>query len=410
MRRITPLVITCAFAFISTFSVASTVQVGSCLSGLVKFTTIQAAINAVPSGSIIKICPGNYNEQLLITDSLTLVGVAHAGANAVVIYPPAGGLVQNTSDPRGPVAAQILVQSPTAGAPISVSISNLTVDGTGNNYNTDDLRGILYQDAGGTVNHVAVRNEIPGDVPTGIQSGQGIMVETTSFSDPVTLSVLNSSVHNYNKNGILARYAGATLNASGNFVQGYGPTSVIAQNGIELAFNGAAGSIKSNTVIENFYTGTNATASDILLYDASEALGNVSVSANTVGSSNIAIAVVSATTGLGDFATVSGNKIMASSAYDGIDVCSNSNTITSNMIFNSTESGVHLDASCGTGNNNSVKGNTILESACAGILEDPGTTNTVGTNTYYTVPTQIASSCPAPAAATRIKTVNKFKP
>jgi hypothetical protein len=264
MRRITSLAITCAFlACISALSAASTVQVGSCLSGLVKFTTIQAAINSVPSGSTIKICPGNYREQLLITDSLILLGVAHAGSDAVVIYPPTAGLVQNTTDQRGAVAAQILVQSPTS-TPISVSLSNLTVDGTGNNYNNDDLRGILYQDAGGTVNHVAVRNEIPGDVPTGIQSGQGIMVETTNFSGPATLNVLSSSVHNYNKNGILARYAGATLNATGNYVQGFGPTGVIGQNGIELAFGGAAGTIKSNTVIDNFYTGTDATASDIL--------------------------------------------------------------------------------------------------------------------------------------------------
>jgi parallel beta-helix repeat protein len=412
MRRITSLAITCAFlACISALSAASTVQVGSCLSGLVKFTTIQAAINSVPSGSTIKICPGNYREQLLITDSLILLGVAHAGSDAVVIYPPTAGLVQNTTDQRGAVAAQILVQSPTS-TPISVSLSNLTVDGTGNNYNNDDLRGILYQDAGGTVNHVAVRNEIPGDVPTGIQSGQGIMVETTNFSGPATLNVLSSSVHNYNKNGILARYAGATLNATGNYVQGFGPTGVIGQNGIELAFGGAAGTIKSNTVIDNFYTGTDATASDILLYDASDTLGTVTVSGNTVGNSNIGIAIVAATVGTyGDFAAVSGNKVMASSLFDGIDVCSNNNTVTSNTIFNSTESGIHLDASCGTtGSNNSVKGNTILESACAGILQDPGTTNTIGTNTYYTVPTLVAASCPAPAALARVRTVNRFKP
>ncbi len=413
MRRITSFAITCALvACISALSMASTVEVGNCLSGLVNFTTIQDAINAVPPASTIKICPGNYHEQLLITESLSLVGVAHAGADAVVIYPPAAGLVQNTTDPRGAVAAQILVQRPTAGAPISVSISNITVDGTGNNYNTDDLRGILYQDAGGTVNHVAVRNEVPGDVPTGIQSGQGIMVETTNFPDPVILTVQNSSVHNYNKNGILARYTGATLNATGNYVQGYGPTGVIAQNGSELAFGGAAGTIKSNTVIENFYTGADATASDILLYDASNSAGTVTVSGNTAGNSNIAIAVVTDLPGTyGDFATVSGNKIMASSAFDGIDVCTNNNTITSNTIFNSTESGVHLDASCGTtGNNNSVKGNTILESACAGILKDSGTTNTLGTNAYFTVPTQIATSCPAPAAPGRVRTLNKFKP
>jgi|SRR5581483_5414015 len=420
MRRITSLAITCAFiACVSAVSMASTVQVGGCLSGLVNFTSIQAAIHAVPPGSTIKVCPGDYYEQLLITKKLSLVGIPSGTsptANAVVIHPPAAGLVANTSDERGAVAAQILVQRPQTAAPIGlVSISNLTVDGTGNNYNTDDLRGILYQDAGGTVNHVAVRNELPGDTFSGIQSGQGIMVETTNFQGTtVTLNVLSSSVHNYNKNGILARHAGATLNATGNYVQGNGPTTVIAQNGIELAYEGAAGTIKGNTVIDNFYTQADATASDILLYDAAE--NGVVVSGNTLGNSNVPISLYAATPGTyGDNVSVTLNKIFGTSAFDGIDACSNGNTITSNTIFNSAQSGIHLDAGCGgtTGNSNGVSGNTIEESACAGILDDTGS-NTIGTNTYYTVPFQVTNSTTSctipPAIARAAKTVNRFKP
>ncbi|SRR5581483_2207525 len=410
MRRITALAITCVFvACAGAFSMAATVQVGNCLVNVVNYPTIQDAINNTPSGNTIKICPGNYYEQLLINKTLTLVGIASGGADAVVIYPPAGGLTVNTSDARGYVAAQILVQGATG-----VSISNLTVDGTGNQYNNNDLRGILYQDASGTVNHVAVRNEVPNDTPTGIQSGQGIMVETTS-SPSAILNVLNSSVHNYNKNGILARYAGAVLNATGNFVQGSGPISYIAQNGIELAFGGAAGTIKGNTVIDNFYIPTDSSSSDILLFDASETAGTVAVSGNTVGNSNIGIAVVSVTAGLGDYASVTSNKIMGTSTFDGIDVCSNGNTVKGNFIFNSAQSGVHLDAGCGaTGNSNTATGNTILESACAGVLEDSGATgNAHIPNTYYTVPlpyTHSTAGCTIPAAAARVKTQNRFRP
>lgn len=390
---------------VSTLSVAVTVQVGGCLN-IVNFTTIQAAINAVPPGSIIKVCPGNYPEQLLITKKLTLMGIVSGTQDAVVISPPPGGLSVNTSDLRGPVAAQILVQNATG-----VLITNLTVDGKGNNYNNDDLRGVLYQDASGTVNHVAVRNEVPGDIPTGIQSGQGIMVETTTSASAV-LTVQNSSVHNYNKNGILARYTGAVLNATGNYVQGYGPTSIIAQNGIELAFSGAAGIIKGNTVIDNFYIPTDSSASDILLYEAAES--GVVVSGNTAGNSNIAIALFAATPGTyGDNVSVTGNKIFGTSTFDGIDACSNGNTITGNFIFNSAQSGVHLDASCGTtGTGNAVSGNTIEESACAGILDDTGS-NTFGTNTYYTVPFTLTSStagCPLSAAPTRARPRTKVRP
>jgi parallel beta-helix repeat protein len=85
---------------------------------------------------------------------------------------------------------------------------------------------------------------------------------------------------------------------------------------------------------------------------------------------------------------------MGTAAYDAIDVCSNGNTVSSNTIFDSAESAIHLDASCsGTGNNNTVNTNTMLESDCAGILSDPGTSgNTLGSQTYYTVPFQKATS------------------
>jgi parallel beta-helix repeat protein len=284
------------------------------------------------------------------------------------------------------------------------------VDGKGNQYNNDDLRGILYQDATGTVKNVAVRNEVPNDTPAGIQSGQGIMVETTNSSSAI-LTVLNSSVHNYNKNGILARYTGAVLIATGNYVQGYGPTDVIAQNGIELAFLGATGTIKNNTVIDNFYSPNTSSSSDILLYDAKQN-GSIVVSGNTLGNSNVAISLFTSTPGTyGDGVSVTGNKIFGTSTFDGIDVCTNGNAITGNTVFNSAQSGIHLDASCGgTGIGNGVTGNTILESACAGILTDSGTGTVGANNTYYTVPFPVTSSiasCTVPGGQARAKNAPK---
>jgi parallel beta-helix repeat protein len=390
---------------------ASTVAVGTCPTTYITFSAIQTAINAVPAGSIIKICPGNYYEQLSITKKLTLQGIVFGTQDAVVIYPPAGGLVANSTDARGAVAAHVLVQNANP-----VSISNLTVDSIGNQYNNDDLRGILYQDASGTVNHVAVRNVVPNDTPTGIQSGQGIMVETTSSSS-ANLTVENSSVHNYNKNGIVARYSGANLIATGNYVQGNGvvASGLAAQNGIELAFNGATGTIKNNTVIDNIYGDASvATSSDILLYDSAENAG-ITVSGNVLGNSQETIALISATGGLGDGVTVTGNKIFGTSSFDGVDACNNNNTITGNTIFNTAQSGVHLDSSCGgTGNNNVVSGNTVLESACAGYLIDAGTSgNGTPVGTFYTVPFTITSttgSCTIPIGPVHAKAAHKVQP
>lgn len=382
-----------------------------CLTGLTSFSSIGAAITAVAAGAVIKVCPGTYAEQVVITKKLTLEGVENStttpAQDAVVITPPAGGVVQKTTDARGAVAPQILVQN-TAGP---VNISNLTVDGTGNQYAGDDLRGILYQDASGTVNHVAVRNEVPNDTPTGDQSGQGIFVETTNTSS-ASLTVENSSVHNYNKNGIVARYVGATLVANGNYVQGSGPISYIAQNGIEIAF-GAGGTIENNTVIDNFYIPTTDTASDILLYDSADGV-SVAVTGNVTGNSNIAIGLETDTPGtLGDGVFVSKNKIFGTSTFDGIDLCTNGNTVTSNIIFNSAQSGIHLDASCGAGTGNSVTGNTILESACAGILVDSGAGGTTTPDTFFTVPFAVTSSvasCTPPGAGVLARAQHRPRP
>jgi parallel beta-helix repeat protein len=212
----------------------------------------------------------------------------------------------------------------------------------------------------------------------------------------------------------VARYAGATLTAIGNYVQGSGPIDVIAQNGIELAFNGATGTIKNNTVIDNFYTPTTSSSSDILLFDAKED-ASIAVSGNTLGNSNIAISLFTdAPVGtFGDGVSVTGNKILGTSTFDGIDVCTNSNIITGNTIFDSAQSGIHLDASCsGTGTGNNVKLNIILESACAGILADSGT-GIVGANTFYTVPfptTSSTASCTVPGGQARAKTARKPQP
>lgn len=386
-----------------------TVAVGSCTS-LVNFATIQQAIAAVPSGSTIKVCPGTYHEQLLITQKVTITGISYGGTDLVLIVPPASGLVANTVDvdnPSLPIAAQILVQN-TDGP---VLISDVTVDGTGNGISScsPELQGILYQSSSGTLNHVTVRNETLGAGLGGCQSGQGIFVETvTGLTSTVTVE--NSSVHAYNKNGITGHDVGTTLTVSGNYVQGAGivPVGGAAQNGIELAF-GAAGKVVGNTVINNIYgDSTVAASADILLYDTAANTG-ITVSKNVLGESQLPIGIFTDTAGLGDGVSVTDNKILGTSAYDAIDVCTNGNTIKANTLFNSAESGIHFDASCGsTGNNNTVTGNTFVESYCAGILSDAGTSgNALGSELYHNVPFTTTSSInkcnipPGPSGATK---------
>jgi hypothetical protein len=406
---------------------STTVAVGSC-TPYVNFATIQQAVNASPSGTVIKVCPGTYHEQVAINESLTLEGVAYAIEDAVVIAPPKGGLVANAvdMDPEppnsgAPIAAQILVENATTA--ITVTISNLTVDGLGNQVSgcSPNVVGILYSNASGTVNHVAVRNQVPGDTLSGCQSGEAIYVQTSTGASVVTVE--NSSVHNYNKNGITGNDAGTTLNVTGSYVEGSGALGdgYSAQNGIQIAF-GAAGKVTTSVVTDNSYVGPTYGASDILLYDAAEN-SSIAITGNIAGNSQIPIGLYTDTAGLGDGVTVTSNKIFGALTFDAIDVCTNGNTLKLNNIFNSAESGIHLDASCGsTGTGNTLASNTILESACAGILDDTGgSSNTIVSGTYYTVPfpvTGSTASCTIPgpagstadARSTRAKAARKFSP
>jgi parallel beta-helix repeat protein len=93
------------------------------------------------------------------------------------------------------------------------------------------------------------------------------------------------------------------------------------------------------------------------------------VSNNSVGSTQFGIFIGN------NSDTVNANRVIGTQIFDGIDVCGNSNTVTSNVINSSSEAAVHLDDSC-TGN--MVKSNSLNE-ACAGILTGTGTSGNTTT-------------------------------
>src|SRR5581483_4984885 len=157
-------VVIIAIALQTAVAFAATVQVGTapfCKGTLVHFSTITAAVEAVPSGSTVYVCPGTYPEQVsIISKQISLIGV-QTTTGTPTITSPAGGLVANSTSlsSGNPIAAQILIQ----GAPGLSNVSNLSVDGSGNNVtgcSPPTIIGIYYQNSSGTVNHVATRNQL----------------------------------------------------------------------------------------------------------------------------------------------------------------------------------------------------------------------------------------------------------
>ena len=96
----------------SAFSaMAANVAVGSCKPSLPSYPDIQQAVNSVPAGSTIQVCPGSYPQQVVINKDLIIKGIASGNQGAAIITVPAGGLVQNTASlaTGRPIAAQLLV-------------------------------------------------------------------------------------------------------------------------------------------------------------------------------------------------------------------------------------------------------------------------------------------------------------
>ena|ERR1700687_3931984 len=376
---------------LSGYSFASIVAVGNpaCQPSLVHFANIQSAVTSVPAGSTIRVCPGNYPEQVsIINKNLTLIGVPFGTSDAAVVVVPGGGLATNgVTDIFGfPTAAQIFVQN------AAVTISHLTVDGA-NDGITDcsvDPIGIYFQNASGTITSNAVRNVL---LPPGLQGCQtGLAINVESVGAPPTVTISSNSVRNYDKNGITASghddgSPGPNVTVTGNTIIGLGATTVTAQNGIQVGY-GATGTVSSNNVVDDIYINPpNCNpcygASGILIFGSA----GVTVSSNTVESTQFGIVPVTEAAGkTANGTVVKSNHVGGTQNYDAIDLCSDGNTAQSNIIYGSSQDGIHTDDTCppSTGSSNTVTGNTINE-ACAGILLGSGTGNTTAPNSFLNV-------------------------
>src|SRR5467141_1409550 len=321
------------------------------------FSRIQDAVDAATPGAVIRVCKGNYAEQVAIRKPLTIA--ADSGA---VVMPSA--MRQNTTSlvDGSPLATAILVADTT-----DVSVEGLIVDGANNGVPQCSPRvfGIAFQNASGEISHVAIRNFKLGTGLGDCQSGTGIFVQSGG-GGVSNVEIEKSTIHDFQKNGITADEVGTQVSVHGNVVTGIGPTTGAAQNGIQIGF-GAGGAISSNTVTNNLWSP--CTAADTCAAVATNILvtqsDGVEVSDNRAGISQIEIFVH------GNQGLVTGNETFASSVFDGIRIEGDGNRVRHNRVFNGAESGVFV-----AGNNNVVEHNKITEAA-VGILKQAGSLGNV---------------------------------
>lgn len=207
-------------------------------------TAIQDAVNHAAAGDTVCVGTGIYNEQVTITKPLALRGNSYTHT----IIQPSSVVANTTNLATGePIAAIVLVDETTG-----VAVTDLTVDGgaAGDTFGcVPGFAGIFYRASSGSIERTLVIN-IVHPSRLGCQDVLGIFVQ----SDPIepgpnaSVTILDSWVAYYGKNGITANELGTSVAVQGGIVSGLADVpGVAAQNGIQIAF-GARGTVTGSLI------------------------------------------------------------------------------------------------------------------------------------------------------------------
>jgi hypothetical protein len=329
MRTLTIPKIVLSITFFTSAVMAQTVQVGTCLAHLKSYQSISQAVSSVPAYSTVLVCPGEYPEQVTITQPLTLRGVKIGNAANPTITVPTGGLTQSVISPVNSARMffQVLVLNTESEG---VTINDLAVNGSSaaNASLNGWMDGIYYQNSSGRVSGVATFGQV------GNGYGFGIFFDNTS-STAKTVTVQHNSIHDFDAEGIRSNGSPTptlTLSIKSNSVIGSNTGNNAVYNGIDL--QGSVGSVSDNFVAIPPGVATNG----IGIYVTS----NTTVSSNTV--ENWAIFAG------GDSNLVEENKLSLSR----ITILGNNNIVRGNSLFDG--SGISLTCQA---SGNSIANNVI---------------------------------------------------
>jgi len=220
----------------------------------VDYSTIQAAVDAAASNDVIRIAPGVYTNQVVITDkNLTL-----SGPGAVLRATP--GMQQSL--------APYSFFTPLLGIFESeVVVSGLTLEGERlADSPTSDFVGIYFLSASGRVEDCRITGFRGSMLGTSDQWAEGVRaVNPQSLgAGPVDIQVLRSTFADNVVSIELVGDAGpgfdptllrTTFTVSDNTIVGNGPDATGRQLGINI-FAGTSGEVKRNTITDHAYTGT----------------------------------------------------------------------------------------------------------------------------------------------------------
>jgi hypothetical protein len=269
------------------------------------YTSVQAAVNAASPGDTVYLCGTTpFKGQVIISKSITLTGSAGATISATNPWVASADALPPQFASDGLFVPQAIVLA--WGQGVHATIKGLTIAGplpsTTGGCAEQDFGILVIGGASAQISGDAVTN-IRDANPSlfGCQFGVGIMIgreywptaadfgtdKVEDFAGSATIT--HTTVSGYQKGGIVVDGPKASAIVSDNTVTGVGPTTGIAQNGIQVS-RGAAGKVLDNTVRGNQYTGGGAASSaGVLLYGGcgDPLVTGVSVTGNTLTNNDV---------------------------------------------------------------------------------------------------------------------------
>jgi parallel beta-helix repeat protein len=320
------------------------------------YKTIQSAVNAAVPGDRINVCKGLYQEQVTFIsgkDNIRLVSVSNW--QAIIKLPP--GAIAGS----GGIA---IVRVTSANG---VTILGFTITGPGYLPCNSINYGVRVEGGGSANilgNHIIdIRDNPLGGCQNGVAVGVGRAIEGQTGS----AQIIGNVIERYQKNGPTVSNVGSSAAIAFNRVFGIGPTTKIAQNGIQVS-GGATATIRHNFVANNIYTPQTVVSTGVLLFTT----GQVVTERNTVTSNDVNIYMIDAAGG----SRTTDNRVRGGT-FDGVAVADASGVrVADNRIEHNGGPGIGIyDAT-----SNRFDDNKIEDNDDSGILLDNGDNNAVGKN------------------------------
>lgn len=335
--------------------------------------TIQAAIDSANSADTIVIPQGVFEGQIEISKDLMLTG---QGDDKTIIKGYSNmPLYFTTSNNNYPI---IYVHDAA-----NVILKNLGVDGDGKGNSNYRYQGVAYDNAGGVINRVHVKNII--ETPfNGNQHGIGIFANAQN-GIPRDITIQSCTIDNFQKTGISLAGTDLMAHLSDNQITGAGQigTPLPAQNGIQF-YGTAGGDIISNRVLDCWYTPNTWTATGILLYNNTNP---IEVRKNYLRNNDAHIYAYNSDATISDNTMKDANYGIISYSYG-----SNMNTVITNNDIMNASTAVGIYEGNGTSVIASVNENSFTNNTALAI--DNGTASKINAtcNWYGTIDTDSIQS------------------